>query len=224
MIGDLKLNDVPAVKVVSFDMDGTLTGGRFTDLVWSEGIPRLYSLRKKIPLEQAKKCVFEEYAKLGEGRREWYDIKYWFRLFDLGEDWSGLLKSLEHEIMTFPEVPAVLELLGKEHQLVVTSNASREFTDIELEACGVRAYFMSVFSATSDFGEVKKTPDVYLKVCQLLAVKPEQVAHVGDHYNFDFAVPRQLGIHAFYLDRQGKEQGNFVVHDLAEFSQRICSG
>lgn len=69
MMGDLKLNDAPAVKVVSFDMNGTITGGRFTDLVWSEGIPRLYSLRKKIPLEQAKKCVFEEYAKLGEGRR-----------------------------------------------------------------------------------------------------------------------------------------------------------
>jgi hypothetical protein len=45
MIGDLKLNDVPAVKVVSFDMNGTITGGRFTELVWSEGIPSVLSAK-----------------------------------------------------------------------------------------------------------------------------------------------------------------------------------
>ena len=82
-----------SLKIVSFDMNGTLTEDRFIELIWGEGVPRLYSKTKNIPFEQAKEYVFQEYEKIGEGRTEWYDIKYWFRFFGLGEGWRELLKS-----------------------------------------------------------------------------------------------------------------------------------
>jgi HAD superfamily hydrolase (TIGR01493 family) len=200
---------------------GTLTGGKFTERVWGEGVPRRYASAKGLPLEEAREHVFREYAVLGEGRTEWYDIKYWFRFFGLGEDWQDLLDSYKHEICVFSDVHRVLDLLSREYPLIVTSNASREFTDIELESTGLKSYFTSVFSSTSDFGEVKKTPQVYLKVCQLVNVEPEEVAHVGDHRTFDCQVPQQVGIKAFYLDRAGKERGDCVLHNLSQFVERI---
>jgi len=217
----LRLKRKPSVKVISFDMNGTLTQDRFVELIWGEGVPGLYSLTKKIPLKEAKEYVFGEYDKVGEERREWYDIKYWFSLFGLGKDWRGLLKSFEHEIKPFPEVPSVLEELSKDHKLIVTTNASQEFTDIELEAAGLTDYFDNIFSSTSDFGEVKKTPVVYLKVCQIFDIKPEEMVHVGDHRLFDFVTPQELGIRSFYLDRDGKEKGEFVVQNLREFHQKL---
>jgi len=211
------------LKVVSFDMNGTLTQDRFTELIWGEGVPRLYSLTKKIPLEKAKEYVFREYEKIGEEKKEWYDIKYWFSFFSLGEGWRELLKSFEYEIKPFPEVTSVLKELSKGYKLIVTTNACKEFIDIELEAAELKPYFASVFSSTSDFGEVKKTPDVYLKVCQTLGIKPQEMAHVGDHRLFDFAAPQELGIRAFYLDREGKEKGDFIVRNLGEFYEKLRS-
>ena len=210
-----------AITTISFDMNGTLTQGRFVELVWGEGIPTLYARSRGMTLEKAKEDVFREYAKVGEERSEWYDIRYWFELFGLGEDWVGLLKGFSSEVAPYPEAVGVLEAMRQEFELVVTSNASRDFLDIELAAAGIDGYFSHLFSCTSDFGEVKKTPQVYARVCQALSIGPEEMAHVGDHPLFDFAAPSELGIRAFYLDRNAGNDGDFVVHDLKEFMARV---
>jgi HAD superfamily hydrolase (TIGR01493 family) len=202
-------------------MDGTLTGGRFTELVWGEGIPTLYALAKGVSVEEAREYVFSQYAAVGDKRTEWYDIKHWFRRFGLGERWQELLVSYRQEICVFPEVRQVLEALSQRYSLIVTSNASRQFVDIELGCTGLRPYFSEVFSATSDFCQVKKTPHVYLKVCQMVDVEPAQLAHVGDHRVFDRDVPLELGIRAFYLDRTGADRGEGVVQNLGEFVDRL---
>jgi 2-haloalkanoic acid dehalogenase type II len=212
-----------AVSTVSFDMNGTITQGRFVDLVWGEGLPALYARRREVSLDKAKEFVFAEYAKVGEQRTDWYDIRYWFRQFGLGEDWTGLLMSFRNEVAPFPEAVEVLEEMAKHYRLVVTSNASRDFMDIELAAAGLDGYFSDLFSCTSDFGEVKKTPEVYARVCQALSISPQEMAHVGDHPLFDFAAPSQLGIRAFHLDRNATVDGNHVVRNLKEFMTRMRS-
>lgn len=209
------------LKIISFDMNGTLTEDRFIELVWRESLPRLYAQVKNIPFEQASKYVFQEYDKIGEERVEWYDIKYWFRLFGLGAGWRKLLESCQHVVKPFPEVTCVLEALSRDYTLVVTTNATTEFADIELGAAGIKGYFSRIFSSTSDFGEVKKTPETYLKICQILKIQPEEMAHVGDHRHFDFITPQELGIRAFYLDRKGEEKGDSIVRDLDEFSNKL---
>jgi 2-haloalkanoic acid dehalogenase type II len=212
-----------AISTISFDMNGTITQGRFVDLVWGEGIPTLYARRREVSLDKAKEFVFAEYAKVGEQRTDWYDIRYWFRQFGLGEDWTGLLMSFRNEVAPFPEAVEVLEEMAKHYRLVVTSNASRDFMDIELAAAGLDGYFSTLFSCTSDFGEVKKTPEVYARVCQTLSISPQEMAHVGDHPLFDFTAPRQLGIKAFHLDRSATADGDYVVRNLKEFMTRMRS-
>jgi len=209
-------------KVVSFDLDGTLFDNTFVDSVWLEEIPRLYSVKNGISVDDAKKIVKREYDLVGKEKLEWYDIDYWIGKFGLNVEAEELLRSFEHKIRTYPEVPVVLEQLKqKGFRLVVVTNAHREFVGLELEKAKMRDYFDRVFSSTSDFGVVKKTVKLYRKVCSILGVSPEEVIHVGDDQKFDFDVPRRLGILAFHLDRTGRNEGELAIHTLEELNRKL---
>jgi HAD superfamily hydrolase (TIGR01549 family) len=208
-------------KIISFDMDGTLVDPEFTDWVWLHGIPTLYAEKVGLPFEEAKHFVVEEYLKVGEGAIEWYDIKYWFKFFKLEQNWKDLMERYVDKIDIFPDINPLLDRLRGRFPLVLTSNAGREFIDVEMEATGLRKYFNQIFSATSDFRMVKKTIDFYRRICETLRVEPREIVHVGDHYEFDYLVPRSLGIHAFYLDRSGERKGDFVLSDLRDLEKRV---
>jgi len=206
---------------ISFDMDGTLIDQEFTDWVWGQGIPALYGGKAGLPFETAKAFVVKEYQKVGEGAVEWYDIKYWFRLFQLEQSWKDLMKQFVDRIKVYPDVNNILDRLRERFPLVLASNAGREFIEIEMEATGLDRYFSRIFSATSDFRVVKKTAEFYHRVCDILMTDPQEIVHVGDHYDFDYVVPRSLGIQAFYLDRSGERTGEFVLRNLGELDKKL---
>ena len=208
-------------KIISFDMDGTLVDPEYTDWVWLHGIPTLYAEKGGLSFEEAKHFVVEEYLKVGEGAIEWYDIKYWFKFFKLEQNWKDLMERYVDKIDIYPDINPLLDRLRGKFPLVLTSNAGREFIDVEMEATGLRKYFDRIFSATSDFGEVKKTMGFYQRICQILGARPQEIVHVGDHYEFDYLVPRSLGIHAFYLDRSGERKGDFVISDLRDLEKKV---
>lgn len=210
------------IKVVSFDLDGTLFDNMFVDSVWLEEIPRLYSVKSGISVDDAKRIVKSEYDLVGNDRLEWYDIGYWIGKFGFNVEAGELLRSLKHKIETYPEVPTVLEQLRQRgFRLVVVTNARREFVELELEKANMRDSFDRVFSSTSDFGVVKNTVRLYEKVCSILGVSPQELVHVGDDRKFDFDVPRKLGILAFHLDRTGKHEGEFAINTLEELNGRL---
>ena len=209
------------VQIVSFDMDGTLIESEYTDWVWHHGIPDLYAEKAGLPFEEARDFVIKEYRKVGEAGIEWYDIKYWFRLFELEMDWRTLMERYRDKIRVYPDVHPILNRLKDPFRLILTSNAGREFIDVEMEATGLAGYFDRIFSATSDFREVKKTPRFYRRICEMLKIPPEEIAHVGDHYEFDYLVPRDLGIQAFYPDRSARKEGDSVLWDLRDIENRL---
>ena len=209
-------------KVISFDLDGTLFDNRFVDSVWLEEIPRLYSVKKRVSIDDAKKIVKREYDKVGKERLEWYDLHYWIKKFGLNIEVEELLRNFEHRIRTYPEVPNVLEQLKqKGFRLIIVTNARREFVELELRKAKMRNYFDRVFSSTSDFGVVKKTINLYQMVCNIIEISPQEMIHIGDDRNFDFNVPRRLGILAFHLDRTGKKKGHFVIHSLDDLNRKL---
>jgi putative hydrolase of the HAD superfamily len=207
------------IRIISLDMDGTLMKSEFVDKVWMEGIPALYAERTGLDFPAAKEHVIGEYARVGSDRMEWYDLLYWIEKFGLKTGKDELLQMYEDEIEAYPEVPEVLELLSDKYDLVVTSNAAREFIDIELE--GLTEYFREIFSATSDFREVKKSPLVYGAICAQMDARPFEVLHIGDHYHYDYESPLQAGLDALFLDRKGERSGPEVVGDLREAVELI---
>jgi putative hydrolase of the HAD superfamily len=208
------------IRFISLDMDGTLVNSRFVDKVWMEGMPRLYAEKHGLDLSAAKEYVVGEYMKIGSDKLEWYQLQYWIDKFQLKVNKDELLQSYEDEIEPYPEVRETLELLSESYELVVTSNAAREFIEIELDGMG--HYFKETFSATSDFREVKKSPLVYGAVCKQLGAKPFEVMHIGDHYSYDYEAPLDAGLDALFLDRKGTRSGSEVVGDLREAIEKIC--
>jgi HAD superfamily hydrolase (TIGR01493 family) len=213
------------IRIASFDLDGTLTDISFVDSVWLEGIPRKYAIKHGLAFEDAKSFVTREYSKVGRERLEWYDLSYWIRKLGLDVSPGEILGSFQRRIAVFPEVTEVLnELKHMGYRLIIVTNARREFADLEIERTKIGRYFERVFSATSDFGLIKRTPDIYEKVCSICEVTPKEMIHVGDDQCFDFEIPKKIGIEAFYLDRTGNHSGQSVIHSLMELGQKLATG
>jgi 2-haloalkanoic acid dehalogenase type II len=210
------------VKILSFDMDGTITDLSFVESVWLEGVPHLFAEKNQISFQDARKFVKREYDKVGQERLEWYNLGYWVRKLSLDASPKEILNSFQHRITIFPEVTEALQALKeKGFRLIIVSNARREFLDMELEKTGISHFFEHTFSSTSDFELTKKTTDIYQKVCTICGVVPSEVVHIGDDPNFDFDVPKKLGINTFFLDRTGSHSGKTIVHNLKELAEKV---
>ena len=134
------------IKTISFDLDDTLIKRTFADAVWLEGLPEIYAEEKNINFETAKQHLLKEYDEITDKRIEWYDISYWFQRFNLKYSWKKLLENYKHVIEPYPETKDVLKRLHKKYDLVIISNAKKEFIELELEESGLKKYFTHIFS------------------------------------------------------------------------------
>lgn len=209
------------VKIISFDMDGTLIKPDFADAVWLHGLPKLYSLQYNIPYFQARKLFISEYDKISKNRIEWYDINYWLKKYKLKENVENLFDKYEDKLEIYEEVEDVLKNLKNKYKLIVLSNAPRVFLNFNLKK--INHYFFRIFSSLSDYCLLKKDTNFYLKILEGLYISPNELAHVGDDYESDYLVPKNLGINAYYLDRNRKKKGNYIVFNLKDFEDKILN-
>ncbi len=198
------------IKIVSFDVEGTLVTTDFSYAIWFEAIPKRYSERFNMPIEQARKKVMEEFQKVGDQRLEWYDINHWFNVLDLGNP-RPVMEKCQSKVRYYPEVIDVLSTLGTKFKLIIASGSSGDFLHYLLR--DIQPYFARIFSSISDYQQLKTT-DFYLKICRELNVQPGQVVHIGDNWQFDFVNARKTGIHGLYLDRSGKTNHRDSMADL----------
>lgn len=205
-----------SIKVISFDAEGTLVTPDFSQCIWHEAIPALYAQKRGVDLAQAKRLIVEEYDKVGDQRLEWYDIRYWFRYLDLGAP-EPVIQSCLNKVSYYPEVSEILSSLNGQYKLIVASATPLELLHYLLR--DVRSYFTHVFSSLSHYHQLK-SPDFYLGVCKAINVAPGQVVHVGDNWQFDFLIPKQVGVNAFYLDRSGNNDQESLV-DLTQLKSRL---
>ena len=209
-------------KLISFDLDNTLIDPTYTTFVWEIGIPQLYAKKHTMSISEATRIVIAEFEKIGDLSLEWYDITYWFKYFELPGRWENLLETHRDKIRPFPEVKEVIKDLAQYYDLIIISNAAREFVEVEIKEAEIKNFFSRIFSATSDFRQVKKTPQFYAQICEIMETEPSSTIHIGDHYEFDYLIPKSLGIQAYYLDRDGKRsKDSFTVTNLKEFAALI---
>ena len=208
------------IRVVSFDLDGTLVAAQdFDDAVWFEEIPQRYALKYGLGLDEAKERVFADYRAL-RGHPRWTDVEFWFDRFGLG-DWRQATQAREHLIRPFPETVGVLQALRPHYRLVIITRSEPKLCAPKLAVEDLCTYLERIFSTTDQFGKLAKDEEVYGGVLAELGIGPAEMLHVGDHPEYDYAVPRRLGISALLLDRSGEKQGPDIIHDLRELLPRL---
>ena len=207
------------IRVVSFDMEGTLVDHSFSRSIWEEAIPKLFAESRGLSLEEATRIVLAEYNSIGEEKPEWYDVDYWWRRLNLPGDWRKKLIENEKSCFVYSDVHMVLDDIGGRYPIIVSSNTIRDFLNVQLKC--INYAFHKVYSAPSDFGIVKSQPAFFDNICRDLLISPNELAHVGDHAEFDYRIAKMLGVKAYLLDRSGEMNGPDVVHDLFEFCRKL---
>jgi putative hydrolase of the HAD superfamily len=205
------------IKVISFDLDGTLVDSRkFDNTFWNEEIPKLYSKIHDIPILEGKKIVLRTYKEIGINNINWYRPEYWFKKFGLKYNWKKKLIDLKDLIKPFPEVKEILEKLSKKYKLIVLTQSTRYSAKLKLKITSIEKFFTKIFVVIEDFKMVKHDENVYTILLKKLNLKPNEIVHIGNDYKFDCHVPRSIGIRAILLDRSNDKNGEDVIHDLRE--------
>lgn len=201
------------IKIVSFDVDGTLVEAEYNDLVWLEEIPRLYAEKEGINFEDAYRFVLGEYEKVGEKDLRWYDINHWLRHFGIKKTFGEILEKYEDRIKIYPDVKKTLTALREQIPMIIITVMPREFLEVKLRK--LDSCFLKTFSTVSDFKSVKTT-HVYREVCRQMDIAEDELLHVGDLWEADYLVPRAAGVKALCVDRTGKKERNGVIKSLEE--------
>ena len=173
-------------KIISFDMDGTLFDEVFDEAFWRKWMFEAYAKASNMGFEEARKKGQEAYNGEGRDSLKWYDPNYWFSLFGIKDGWNKAVKELRHTIKPFPDTIPALESLSKKYDMILLSAANHEFIELKLSAESLKKYFKKIYSSTSDLGVAGKDKMVFRKLLKVLKIKPEQLIHVGDDYEFDY--------------------------------------
>jgi len=206
------------IEIISFDVDGTLIKKGFNDLIWRKEIPSLYAKKEKISFAKAEEEITKKYDEVGEKNICWYDINFWIRYLNLKVKWKDMVSKYEAEINLYPDVLPTLKRLKKRFSLIVITGMPVELLSPKLKKIG--NYFLHSFSTVSDFKNVK-IPSVYSKICQKLKVSPKKIIHIGDHWEFDYLYPREIGIKTIFIDRENKKKGKWIIKDLRELESLL---
>lgn len=209
------------VEIISFDLDGTLVSEKFADAVWFKEIPRLYSEKFGLPLKTTIRKIKEEYEAVGDAKPEWYDIKFWIKKFKLGVGYLQIFRRCLPALTLYPEAISALKKLEKKYELILITNAAREFLDFELKHLKIGKFFTHTFSSISDLGVTRKNSALYTKIVHICKTDPRDILHVGDHFIYDYLEAKRAGLKSLYLDRKGKRRGPETIKNLTEVGRLL---
>jgi putative hydrolase of the HAD superfamily len=204
------------LKVVSFDLDGTLIRKGFDDTFWNQLIPEIYARNKSIGFEEAQRFILEEYARVGPDDARWYIPEYWFERFGIDADIHDVLNKVRYHEGIYDDVK-LLSDLSKNYRIVISTNNPRTILEHKLRLLGhVNKSIYDTFSAVSDFNNIVKSREFYSAICWKMRIEPEEMLHIGDDPKHDLEVPASIGIRTVLIDRENNVEGRDIIHSLEE--------
>ena len=166
---------------VIFDMDGVIFDSeRATLLCWLElskekNFENIYEVFLKCTgttMEKTKSIVLEAYGE---------DFPY--------DEYASLASKMYHERYDGGKLPVkkgvkdILEYLKENNKKIALASSSRKETvEKELRDAGIYSFFDEI--VTGDMvNRSKPEPDIFLKACEAVGVKPDRAYAIEDSYN-----------------------------------------
>ncbi|MCD6421632.1 MAG: HAD family hydrolase [Thaumarchaeota archaeon] len=206
------------IKAVVFDLDGTLYESEEYVRQLMIGIRDTLADLLSITAREADELLREVRARLGSitlGLKELGISRSTF--------YSALLKRLDPGKHIEPR-PELLKLFSNLRRMGLKlgchTNASRALAEKVLEALGVDSKVFDVI-ITCDDADPKPTIDGYLKILNLLNLKPEEVLYVGDRWRVELEPAKKLGMRTALVSRRLQGDPDIFLRDVMELSEKL---
>lgn len=182
------------IKVLSLDLQGTLSDSKFSDYFWLELLPKKYSEKFNLSIEEAKEILKSKFKEYGVYNILYYDDKYWANYLNF-----NTLEELK-KFQVQPKLDKRLYALISNINLpkIIISTTTDLFIEYELEK-NIRD-FDKVYSCVDYFNVGGKTANIFKKVCEELNVLPNEVLHIGDSKTMDVENALEAGVNAILYD------------------------
>lgn len=163
-----------AYSAVLFDMDGTLV----------DSIPAWHkTFNEALKLNNRASVSYEYFCRDILGQSTEADVERFFPDLspgDLVALYDRLFPANIDSVRIFPETMEVLAYLDvKEKKKGLVTNTPRELMHMTMEAVGIAGRFDVVLGG-DDVSVGKPDPEMIVKACDTLGLKPEEVVMVGD--------------------------------------------
>lgn len=191
-------------KVISFDLQGTISDAAFSDEFWLELLPQLHSEHHNLPIETSKQILKTEFKNFGRYHLNYYSFDYWLKTLNVNLDWNDLLKRVKRSPVHFPEIRELIIKLKDRYPLLLFSATSRQFIDHELG--DLREAFTWIFSALDDLKCAGKPPEAFLYIASVIKVAPQEILHIGDDTLMDIENANAAGWHSFHLTLNNRKE------------------
>lgn len=182
------------IKVLSLDLQGTLSDARFSDYFWLELLPSKYALKYNIGIIEAKEILKNKFKEYGVYNTLYYDDAYWSK--ELNFNTLSELKKFTMQPKINEKLYSFIKTL--DIPIIILSTTTDIFINYELN--GVDDIFYKKYSCLDYFKCGGKTKEVFDKVCLELNIDNDELLHVGDSKTMDIENGKLAGVETIYYD------------------------
>ena len=203
------------MKAVIFDMDGVIID---SEIVYIDFFKKVL---KDFDVEISKEDLFSLAGLSQQKTDEFLESK----LHRKPEEVYGLMKNyIEGDKIDYSSLvmdgfyPLLKELKRKNFKLALASSSPKNTIDTVLKELDIKDEFYVIISG-EDFQESKPNPEIYIKTCEILGVRPQDAIAIEDSdYGIESANSAGLTVIARREDRFNFKQNkaDFIVDNLQD--------
>jgi len=169
--------DWSLIDTILLDLDGTLLDLNFDLEFWLEYIPKVYSKKNNISVEDAKKIVISMIHSQ-EGKLTWYCLDYWEEQLSL--DIMKLKGDISHLIQVHNHALNFLHIAKKSNKRIyLVTNAHRKGINLKMKKSGLQDYFDDIVSS-HDYGVPKQEQKFWEELTKQIGLDKERAIFFDD--------------------------------------------
>ncbi|EAT13044.1 HAD family hydrolase [Bermanella marisrubri] len=235
MSSSLKLaQQMPDVKVISFDLDDTLWDGTEVIVKAEQAMMHWISVNAsnvllqfdKDDLRAAKVNFAKQHPELlhktSQLRQRF--LEYLFAQCDIEHPEHAAEQCFQHfyrvrqQVRLFDAVPNTLKRLKQDYRLIAITNGNACTKTIGLDN------YLSLSLNAEDFDAPKPDADIFEHALHQLNIEAHECLHVGDHPFHDMQGAHEVGMHTAWLKDGTREwphafQPDLIISDVIELIQ-----